>query len=418
MKAYIFRLASTYLSARQDNRFINFISLISVIGITLGITVLLTVLSIMNGFQFELRERILGMTSHMSLFEDNNQLHRWQEIRPLLLKNQAIISAAPNINGQALISYGKEVKGILVKGIEPELEKQVSQLNSYLSEGELNSLQPNAFNIILGTELANHLGVEKGDKITLITPQVGGGIVGSLPRLRRFVISGIINVGMHQYDSAFALIHLQDAAKFYRMEDKVSQLQLKLKNLFEVNQTAKSLTTVLPNKGKGYFFLTWQQQHNNFFQAIQLEKRIMFIIIALIIAVAAFNIVSTMVMVVNEKKSTIAILRTQGATQKEMILLFFSQGILIGLLGTFLGIIIGTLFSLNIDIIVPAIETFFEIQFFPADVYYISTVPSDLQLQDIIWVATFSFLSSILATIYPAWRASSIQPSEILRHQC
>lgn len=220
---------------------------------------------------------------------------------------------------------------------------------------------------------------------------------------------------MHEYDNTFALVHLHDAARFYRTKDKVSQLQLKIKDLFKVRHVVSSIGAFLPRQGEGFFVLTWQQQHKNFFQAIQLEKRIMFIIIALIIVVAVFNIVSTMVMVVSEKKSTIAILRTQGATQKDMVLLFFTQGVLIGLVGTVLGMMVGILLSLNIDVIVPMFESFFEIEFFPADVYYISTVPSQLQLDDVVIVAIFSFFCSVLATLYPAWRASRIQPAEILR---
>lgn len=416
MKSYIFRLSLIYLGTRKDSRFINFISFISVLGITLGITVLITILSIMNGFQAELRERILGMTSHLSIFEKNNRLAHWDEVHKALLQHRDIIAAAPNIEAQALISHGNEVKGIVVKGIVPDLENNVSQLSEYMPLADLNSLQPARFNIVLGSELARHLGVQKGDTITLIAPQVGSGLVGSLPRLRRFQVSGIINVGMHEYDSAFALIHLKDAARFYRMHDNVSQLQLKINDLFQVNEVVATLGNILPRGGNGFFVLTWQQKHSNFFQAIQLEKRIMFIIIALIIAVAAFNIVSTMVMVVNEKRSTIAILRTQGATKKEILLLFFSQGIFIGLLGTILGVIIGVSLALNIESIVPVIEAFFNIEFFPADVYYISQVPSDLQINDVILVALFSFLSSVLATLYPAWQSSRLQPAEILRY--
>ncbi len=414
-KAYIFRLAMRYLSAKQDNRFINFISLTSVIGIFLGATVLITVLSIMNGFQTELRTRILNMTAHMVIFQQGRQLSDWEEVRHDLLEHPQVVDAAPIIEKQALLSVGKNVKGALIKGVSPDLENKVSNIEEHLSKGQLESLVANQFNIILGHVLASELGVDIGDKITVIIPQPSSGFIGSIPRLKRFSVVGIVNAGMYEYDSGYAFVHLEDAATLYSLRDQVTGLQVKTTDLFAVNEIISGLSDFLPVRG--YYALSWTQKHANFFQAIQLEKRMMFIVVALIIAVAAFNIVSTMVMMINEKKRAIAILRTQGARIKDISALFIIQGTTLGLIGTILGCLGGILLSSNIDVIVPFIENLFNLRFFPPDVYYISEVPSEIQLSDLLEVGFFSFIMTVLATIYPALRASKIKPAQVLRHE-
>lgn len=415
MKPFLFRLALIYFGSKRSNRFINAISLISIIGITLGVTVLITVLSIMNGFQEELRDRILGMTAHASIFESDNRLNNWQDLRLIVLKNKHIQGAAPNITKQALVSRGKNVKGVVVRGVDPDLELSVTKLKEYLNSDSLQKLQSGQFKAIIGAQLASKLDLIVGDKFIMMVPEVSTGIIGQLPRLRRFTVASLMDVGMYQYDSAMVLVNIEDAAKLYRMDKRVSNLQLQVDDLFKIDRIIKQVSEILPNDK--YYARTWQQQHTNFFKALTLEKRMMFIILFLIIAVATFNIVSTMVMVVNEKYATIAILRTQGATKFDIIGLFFMQGLLIGIIGTLMGALFGAIVSLNIGVIVPFIEGLLGIEFFRADIYYISVVPTDLQLKDVVLVAGLSFISSVLATLYPAWRAAKIQPAEVLRHE-
>ncbi len=415
MKTYILRLAIRYISSRQNNRFINFISLTSVIGIMLGVTVLITVLSIMNGFQSELRTRILDMTSHMTISQHDNQLRDWTEVRESLLEHPDIIGVSPFIQKQALITFGKNVKGVLIKGIDPILENSVSKIGNHLISGHLDSLQAGTFNIVLGQHLALDLDVSVGDKITVVIPQTNFSLISSLPRLKRFTVTGIFSAGMYEYDSGYAYIHLEDAAKLYSLRDAVNGLQIHTSDIFQVDRVTKTLHQHLPIGP--FFATTWTQHHSNFFQAIQLEKRMMFIVLALIITIAAFNIVTTMVMMVNEKTRAIAILRSQGSTTFDITALFIIQGILLGTIGTLMGIAGGTALATNIDIIVPWLEQLIGIQFFPADVYYISKVPSQLRQSDVLEVSLFAFIMTVLATIYPAIRAAQVKPAQVLRYE-
>ena len=414
-KRYILQLALRYLRAKQETGFINIIASISIIGVFLGVMVLITVLSIMNGFQTELRSKILDMTPHITVFERDRKLNDWEFVREQVMVHPNVQDAAPSIEKQALLSAGKNVKGALIKGVLPRYEDNVSNVSKHLEQGELSDLQSGQFNIILGTYLADDLGVTVGDKITVVIPQSSSGLVGGLPRLKRFTVQGILNAGMYEYDSGYAYVHLKDAATLYRMGDAVSDLQLKTDDLFGVAGIISTLGNFL--ELDRYFALSWTQQHANFFQAIQLEKRIMFIVVALIIMVAIFNIVSAMVMMVNEKKRSIAILRTQGMNGRDVLYLFAVQGIILGFLGTILGCLGGYALASNIDVVVPFIENLMGRQFFPADVYYISKVPSELQWADVIEVALFSFILTILATIYPAIRASKVNPAQVLRYE-
>lgn len=373
-------LGMRYTRAKKRNGFISFISLSSIIGIALGVTALVTVMSIMNGFQQELRDRILDMTAHMTLSERGERLHHWQDLYGIVKTLPHVKGAAPNAMGQGMLTAGDRVKGVLVRGILPQYEGQVADVQSKMIYGQMDDLKSRDYNIILGTELANGLGVSVGDKVTLVAPQASISPMGIMPRLKRFTVSGLFEVGMHEYDSALALVHMNDAQRVFKLGDAVSALQLRLDDLFAVrtvrNEIADDIDQVL-------YIRDWTQQHANFFKAIEMEKRMMFIVLALIIMVAAFNIVSTMVMVVTDKQKDIAVLRTIGASPASIQTIFMVQGLIIGIVGALMGIVGGVTISLNIDVIVPFIENLFGFKFFPADIYYISKIPSDLHWEDV-----------------------------------
>lgn len=413
-KPLVLYIGLRYTRARRRTRFISFITLTSVLGIALGVTALITVLSVMNGFEAELRERILGMTSHATISGTDGQLRGWQALEAPLKQEPRVLGWAPYIEGQAMLNSDRRVSGTMLRGILPDYESRVSEVTAKLTDGSLEALKPGEFGIILGGELATYLGVVVGDKITVITPQVTPTPAGILPRLKRFTVVGVFQVGMYEYDRNLALIQLDDAAKLLRMDDAVSGLRLKLDDVFYARQVAREIGPKLPGR---YLITDWTQAHSNFFKAVQTEKRVMFIILLLIVAVAAFNIVSTLVMVVTDKRSDIAILRTQGMTPLAVMGIFIVLGTLIGLLGTILGGIGGVLLALNVETVVPAIERLFGVHFLSADVYYISELPSKLLWSDVYRITGVAFLLSILATIYPAWQASRVKPAEELRYE-
>lgn len=413
-KPLILYIGLRYTRAKRRTQFISFITLTSVLGIALGVTALITVLSVMNGFEAELRERILGMTSHATVTGLDGQLEDWQKLEGLIEKNPSIHGTAPFINGQVMINADRRVSGTMLRGILPNLEPQVSEVSDKMKAGSLTDLVPGAYNIVLGAELASYLGAMVGDKITVITPQITSTPAGILPRMRRFTITGIFEVGMYEYDRNMAIVHLDDAAKLFRMGDAVSGLRLKLDDLFNAPQISRSIAQDLY---EDYRVSDWTQAHSNFFRAIQTEKRVMFIILLLIVAVAAFNIVSTLVMVVTDKRGDIAILKTQGLSSPSVMGIFIVLGGIIGIVGTLLGTIGGIALALNVETIVPAIEKFFGVQFMAADVYYISELPSKLEWNDVYSIAGMAFSLSLLATIYPAWQASKINPAEVLRYE-
>ncbi|HHT00673.1 MAG TPA: lipoprotein-releasing ABC transporter permease subunit, partial [Thiomicrospira sp.] len=320
-------LGLRYTRARRRNGFISFISLSSMVGIALGVTALITVLSIMNGFQEELRDRILGMTAHMTINEQSDRLEDWQSLYNQVINQPHIEGAAPNIMEQGMLTIGNKVKGVAVRGILPEFEDQVSDIRKQMMFGSLDSLIPKKYRIVLGSELALSLGVSLGDKVTLIAPQGSVSPVGVVPRIKRFTVSGIFEAGMHEYDSGLAIINIEDAKKVFKYGDSVGALQLKLDDLFRVGEVKAELGNVVD---KVLYMRDWRQQHSNFFKAIEMEKRMMFIVLTLIVMVAAFNIVSTMVMVVTDKQSDIAVLRTIGATPMSIQLVFIIQGLVIG----------------------------------------------------------------------------------------
>ncbi len=403
-----------YTGAKRRNHFISFISLISMLGIALGVAALITVLSVMNGFEQELRTRILGMASHASISGDREPLGDWEKVAELAKQNPQVVGMAPYVQGEVMLTQGKKVSGALVRGIVPSREPAVSTVGEHMSIGSVDDLQAGEYRIILGSELAYSLGARIGDSITVVTPQANFSPAGILPRLRRFRVVGIFEVGMYEYDRGVALVHMQDAARLFRLGDKVSGVRLKLEDLFQAPHVAQQLARQL---GGDFRVEDWTRQHANFFRAVQTEKRVMFVILTLIVAVAAFNIVSTLVMVVTDKRADIAILRTLGATPGVILRIFMIQGALIGALGTALGLVGGIALALNIETIVPAIEKAFGVQFMPADVYYISDLPSKINWSDVWQIGLVAFLLSFVATLYPAWRASRTQPAEALRYE-
>ena len=404
-----------YIRAKRRNQFISFISFSSMIGITLGVTVLITVLSVMNGFVTELRDRILGMASHVTVTGFDGALTDWRSLSNHVVSlDKRVIGIAPYIREEAMLTSGSRVNGVLVRGVMPDEEPKVSNVGQKMLTGKLDELTPGSFNIILGKGLARALGVVVGDKVTMVTPQALSTPAGILPRLKRFTVSGIFEVGHNDYDTAMSFINIKDAAKLFRMDDSVSGLRIKLDDLFAASEVRQELAEKLDGK---YWISDWGQQHANFFRAVAIEKRMMFFILLLIVAVAAFNIVSTLVMVVTDKQSDIAILRTLGATPRSIMIIFMVQGTVIGFIGTLLGMIGGVALALNVETVVPIIEHIFHVQFMPADVYYISEFPSELHWSDVIQITAISFLLSVLATLYPAWNASRTQPAEALRYE-
>ena len=403
-----------YSAAKRRNHFISFISLISILGIALGVAALITVLSVMNGFEQELRTRILGMASHGSISNMRGPLKNWQSTADTALQHPEVVGTAPYIENQVMLAHGKNVSGTLVRGVMPEQEPKVSIVGNKMVSGELTDLLPGSYRIILGSELAISLGVITGDTVTMITPQANFSPAGVLPRLRRFRVAGIFEVGMYEYDRNVALVSIVDAAKLFQMGQGVSGVRLKMRELFQAPAVMQQLANSF---SPDYRLDDWTRQHANFFRAVQTEKRVMFIILTLIVAVAAFNIVSTLVMVVTDKQADIAILRTLGATPAAIMRIFFVQGILIGLVGSLLGVAGGVALASNVETIVPWIEQTFRVQFMPADVYYISDLPSKINWPDVLHIGIVAFVLSMLATLYPAWRAGQTQPAEALRYE-
>lgn len=409
-----------YTRAKRKNHFISFISLTSMVGIALGVAALIVVLSVMNGFQKELRTRILGVASHLEITGSNNQLADWENVVEFTGKTKRVVASAPYISAQGMLSYSQGVQGAIIRGIEPAAEDKVADLGRHMKAGNLTDLKAGEFGIILGADLAYSLGAQIGDKVVLMAPQGQFTPAGVVPRLKQFTLVGLFQIGMYEYDAGLALIHLEDAAKLYRMGQNVSGVRLKLHDLFEAPEMATLMTDQLNrrlNPFGNYFVTDWTQQHANFFRAVQMEKRVMFIILTLIVAVAAFNIVSTLVMAVTDKRADIAIMRTFGASPASIMKIFMIQGAFIGVIGTLLGAVFGVLVALNIETIVPFIENLFQVQFLAKDVYYISDLPSDLVWSDVATVVSVSFVLSLLATIYPSFKASRINPAEALRYE-
>jgi lipoprotein-releasing system permease protein len=354
------------------------------------------------------------VASHVQVTGPNNVLNNWQRLQDRLRDSEHVQATAPYIMAQGMLSYGQAVQGVIVRGITPAQEAKVADLGEHMRAGGLDALRPGEFGIILGADLAHALGVFVGDKVVLLAPQGQFTPTGVVPRLKQFRVVGLFQVGMYEYDAGLALIHMQDAAKLYRMADTVSGLRLKLDDLFLAPLVSQQLAERLDGN---YYVSDWTQQHANFFRAVQMEKRVMFIILTLIVAVAAFNIVSTLVMAVTDKRADIAIMRTFGASPSSIMKIFIVQGALIGVIGTVAGTVMGIVIALNIDVIVPFIETLLGIKFLAKDVYYISDLPSQLLWSDVVMITVLSFVLSLLATLYPSWRAAQTNPAEALRYE-
>lgn len=402
-----------YTRAKRRNHFISFISLTSMIGVALGVAALITVLSVMNGFEKELRERILGMTSHAFVTGTDGSLEDWQSLEDDLKDMPDVVDTAPFVEGQAMLSRNSKVRGTMLRGIDPALEPKVSDIGDNVVVGKLDDLKAGEFGIILGRDLAASMGVTRGDKITVITPHVTPTPAGVIPRLKRLDVVGIFEIGMYEYDSQLAVMHMEDAAKLFRIPGKVSGVRLELTDVYKAPQITRELLIQLPPQ---YRAADWTMQHANFFRALKTEKTVMFVILMLIVAVAAFNIVSTLVMMVTDKRADIAILRTLGLSPRGVMGIFMVQGTLIGLIGTLLGIAGGVALAMNVSGIIAGVENMLGYQFLPADVYYISDLPSDLQWSDVKVIGITAFILSILSTIYPSWRASKVRPAEALRY--
>jgi len=403
-----------YTRAKRKNHFVSFIASISIAGVALGVFALIVVLSVMNGFGDELRDRPLSMTSHATLTGLDGTLSDWQAAADKSLEQPGVVAAAPFIQKEVMLSNGSRVSGALINGVMPDREIKVSDVGNKMVSGQLADLLPGEYGIILGRELARALGVYEGDRVTVITPQASVTAVGVMPRLRRFRVVGVFEVGMNQYDSGVAYIHIHDAAKLFSMNDNVSGVRLRLQDLFEAPRITRQLDHDL---GETYWVRDWTQQHKNFFRALQTEKTVMFIILLMVIAVAALNIVSTLMMTVTDKEADIAILRTMGIRPGSIMAIFMVQGAIIGLFGTFIGVSLGVPVALNVFEIVGWLEQLFHTDFLPADVYYVSDIVADVRFGDVVTYAVSAFCITILATIYPAWRASRTLPAEALRYE-
>ena len=404
-----------YTRAKRRNHFISFISSISMGGIALAVMLLITVLSVMNGFQSELRNRILGMAAHVEVSSVNGSLQDWHQLgRTIDNKFPQVQASAPYISGQGMVRSGRSISGVILRGIVPKREKSVSDVAKGMVAGQFSSLTPHSYHMLMGSDLAASLGVGVGDQVDLMIPVTNVTPAGIVPRFRRFTVTGIFNVGMYEYDSGMVMIPMADAATLYHMGSGVTGVRLRLHDMFKAPEVSHDLEGVLPFSDQ---VSDWTQQHSNFFHAVATEKTMMFIILSLIIAVAAFNIVSMLVMVVTDKQGDIAIMRTLGMKPRSIMAIFMVQGILIGVIGTLIGVILGVLLSVNMENIVPFVEKVLNTNLFSADVYYISQLKGELHEADVIRICGLSLLLSFLSTLYPAWRASRVQPAEALRYE-
>ena len=394
------------------NTFISFISMISMMGIALGVAALIVVLSVMNGFQKEVRDRMLSVLSHIEVI-GAAPLTDWQKTAAEALRNKEVVGAAPYVAAQAMMTREDVVRGVLLRGVDPAEEPKVSDIANQFRVGSMNALAPGGFGIALGSELANALGVRVGDKVMLVVPQGTITPAGMLPRLKQFTVAGVFSSGHYEFDSALALINIGDAETLFRQSGPTG-VRLKLQDMQRAPQVAQELAGTMSGD---LYLRDWSKQNRNWFAAVQTEKRMMFIILTLIIAVAAFNLVSTLVMTVTDKQADIAILRTMGAQPRSIMKIFIVQGVAIGFIGTLLGVLGGTLIATNIDVIVPFIERILHVQFLSKDIYFISELPSDPRMNDIATIGIISFVLASLATIYPSWRASRVNPAEALRYE-
>jgi lipoprotein-releasing system permease protein len=414
VNSYELFIGLRYTRARQRTRFISVISLISIVGIALGMTVLITVLSVFNGFQREVRTRMLGAIAHAQIQGVGETVSNWQDIAQIAAKNPEVVATAPYVSAQGLLTSGGNVHGAFLRGVLPELEAHVDDLSTNMRRGDLAALKPGEFNIVLGEALARTLGVGVGERIVVVAPQGQVTPAGVVPRLRQFTVVGTFAVGHYEIDSTLALIHMADAQRLYMLGDRVSGVRLRLKDLFRAQKVAYDLARTLP---PDVMVVDWTRMNATYFRAVDLEKRMMSLLLFFIIAIAAFNLVSSLFMVVKEKTADIAILRTLGASPGGVMKIFITQGTIIGVVGVAFGIVFGILGALNVSDIVGFVERVFGFKFLPSDVYQISDLPSELHYEDVIVTALVSLALSLIATVYPSWRASKVNPAEALRYE-
>lgn len=410
---YEFWMGSRYVRARSGNSFVSLISAISMLGIAIAVAVLILVLSVVNGFERELKDRLLAMTAHANIEGLDGRITDWPNLAAVAEEHPGVRAAAPYVDGQALLVYAAQLSGAELRGIDPIAEDKVSGVGGTMIEGELGSLAPGDFNIVIGVELADVLDVGVGDKVTVTLAE---GIVtpaGVVPRTKRFVVSGLYRVGMYEFDRRLAFINIEDAQKLYRKRGAVTGVRLAVDDIFRapviVREVARAYDEVV-------LVNDWTRRHVNFFRSIQITKSILFVILLLVIAVAAFNIVSTLVMVVKDKQSDIAILRTAGARPSSILKIFITQGSVIGVVGTAAGALFGILLALNLETIVASLEAVFGIKFLAADVYFISDLPAELSLADVSRVSLIALALALVSTVYPAWVAARTAPAEALRY--
>lgn len=407
------KIGLRYARAKRANHFISFISFSSIAGIALGVAVLITVLSVMNGFDRELRQRILGMVPHATLWGDPT-LVDWRNSADLVTEMEGVKAVAPHIQAQVMFQSDKGVHGALLNGIEPAAENKVSIINNHMTSGRLEDLVPGKFGIVLGEQLARRLGVRIGDKVTALLPKATVSIAGITPTLKRFTLVGTFKVGA-ELDSSLAYINIKDAARLKRYDpEAVEALRISFYDLFKAPDLIWDIARAVPGQNK---VSDWTRTHGNLFQAIKMEKTMIGLLLLLIVAVAAFNIVSTLVMVVTDKRTDIAILRTMGLTSTQVLCVFVVQGIFIGILGTVIGLILGVIAALNVSDAIAWLERFLGTQFLSGDVYFINYLPSQLEWSDVSFIVVVAFSMTVLATLYPAWRASKVEPAEALRYE-
>lgn len=402
-----------YIKSKQKKGFVSFISLVSIVGIALGVAALITVLSVMNGFQREIRTKIIGVTAHMQVMDASGTLQNWQSLIKPITSNKQVLKYAPYVDGQALISFDGNVSGVLVRGIDPTLEPGVDDIGKHMTTGT-NSLPAGKFDVVIGKELAKQLGVEVGDKITVITPDGQVTPAGTIPRLKQFTVGGIFNLHMYEYDSSLILINIHDAETLLKMGTGVTGIRLMVDDVMNTQKIKAELEKTLPDN---IIIMDWIEQHQNYFSAVELEKKMMFVILTLIVAVAVFNLVSTLVMTVNDKKADIAILRTMGASKRNIRNIFILQGGLSGIIGTVSGTILGLILATYIGNIVHFFEIVTGSKLISSDVYLIDYLPSQINFSDVISIFIVSIVLSIIATIYPSNSAAKIDPAEALRYE-
>ncbi|MBI2790482.1 MAG: lipoprotein-releasing ABC transporter permease subunit [Gammaproteobacteria bacterium] len=405
-------IGARYTNFKRRDHFITFISIVSMVGIALGVMVLITVLSVMNGFTKEIRSRILSITPHVMVAGWGENLQNWPVLADQLSKHKDVEAVGPYIDGQGMLTRGREVRGIVVKGVDPKAIDAVFPLKSTLKVGKVDELQEGSFHVIIGSHLAKTLGVNIGDTVTLVIPEVTVSMAGVAPRLKRLTVVGIFEVG-YIYDSGFVFMNIQDAAKIFKTQGGVTGLQLRLDDPFAAPRIAKEIY----NQTHGHYnVVDWTLLNSTYFSAVKMEKTMMFFTLIMILAIAVFNLISTLVMIVTDKRADIGVLRALGASTRKIMAIFISQGAIIGFIGTMLGVVAGVALALNVTDLVAALEQTFRVKFLSADVYFISFLPSDLQTQDVLLIGVCAMVLSLLATIHPAWRAANVQPAEALRH--